>query len=322
MPSTDSSRLRAGEDYPTDLSDFDRFFPDEAACLRYLERLRWPEGFVCPKCSHAGEAWRMKRGLLLCPKCRAQTSVTAGTIFEGTRKPLKLWFIAVWEITGHKYGANALTVKRMLGVKSYKTAWSWLHKLRRAMVRPDRDKLSGAVEVDETYVGGEEPGGRGRYTETKAIVAIAVEIKEVGYGRARLRRIPNVRRATLESFVKDMIEPGSVVRTDAWTGYAKLGQIGYMHEVVNQSKSDDPAHVVMPGAHRVASLLKRVIIGTYHGGISHEHLDYYLDEFTFRFNRRTARSRGLLFYRLLEGAVQTGHTTTQALFGGRQDADA
>lgn len=218
---------------------------------------------------------------------------------------------------GHKYGANALTVQRMLGVKSYKTAWSWLHKLRRAMVCPDREKLSGVVEVDETYVGGEEPGSRGRYTETKAIAAIAVEIKEVGYGRVRLRRIPNVRRATLESFVLDMVEPDSVVCTDAWTGYAKLDQIGYKHDIVNQSESDDPAHVVLPGAHRVASLLKRVIIGTYHGGISREHLDYSLDEFTFRFNRRSSRSRGLLFYCLLEGAVQTVPTPTHALFGGR-----
>lgn len=129
----------AGVDCPTNLSEFDRFFPDETACLRYLERLRWPQGFVCPKCSFAGEAWRMKRGLLLCPKCRVQTSVTAGTLFEGTRKPLKLWFIAVWEIVGHEYGANALTVQRMLGVKNCKTAWSWLHKLRRAMVPGPRE---------------------------------------------------------------------------------------------------------------------------------------------------------------------------------------
>src|SRR5690606_33700081 len=155
-------------------------------------------------------------------------------------------------ITGHKYGANALTVKRILGVKSYKTAWSWLHKLRRAMVRPDRDKLSGAVEVDETYVGGEEPGRRGRSAETKAIVATAVGIKGAGSGGARSGGIRNGRRATLASVVKDMIEPGSVVRTDAWTGYAKLGHIGYMHQVVSQSNCDDAGQVVMRGGHRVA----------------------------------------------------------------------
>jgi transposase-like protein len=312
--SADAARLRAGKDYPTDLSEFDRFFPDEAACERYIERLRWPNGFVCPWCGDTRESWRTARGPQLCPGCRRRVSATAGTIFEGTRKPLKLWFIAAWEITGHKYGANALNVKRMLGVGSYKTAWSWLHKLRRAMVRPGRDKLSGVVEVDETYVGGEEPGRRGRYTETKAIVAVAVEVKDEGYGRVRLRHVPNVRTATLELFVTDTIEPGSTVHTDAWTGYRNLTKLGYAHLITNQSQSDDPAHVFMPGVHRVASLLKRWLLGTFQGAVSREHLDYYLDEYTFRFNRRTAGSRGLLFYRLLEQAVQTGHTATHELF--------
>jgi transposase-like protein len=243
-------------------------------------------------------------------------SVTAGTIFEGTRKPLKLWFIAAWEITGHKYGANALTVKRMLGVKSYKTAWSWLHKFRRAMVRPDRDQLSGVVEVDETYVGGEEKGGRGRFTEKKAIVAVAVEVKDDGYGRVRLRHIPNVQTETLENFVTDMIEPGSTVHTDAWTGYRNLPRLGYGHRITNQSKSADPAHVLMPGVHRVASLLKRWLLGTLQGAVSREYLDYYLDEYTFRFNRRTSGSRGLLFYRLIEQAVRTTHTPTKDMFLG------
>lgn len=160
MAPTDSARLRAGVDYPADLSEFDRFFPNEEACTRYLERLRWPAGFVCPQCGVRAEAWRMSRGLLLCTSCRAQTSVTAGTTFAGTRKPLRIWFIAEWEITGHKYGANAANVKRMLGLKSYKTAWSWLHKFRRAMVRPGRDRLSGVIEVDETYVGGEAAAGQ------------------------------------------------------------------------------------------------------------------------------------------------------------------
>lgn len=309
----DVAHLRAGVDYPTDLCEFDRFFPDETACERFLERLRWPNGFVCPFCNHSGDAWRSTRGLL-CPKCRRRAYATAGTIFEGTRKPLKLWFIAAWEITGHKYGANALNVKRMLGVKSYKTAWAWLHKFRRAMVRPDRDKLSGVVEMDETYIGGEEEGGRGRFTAKKAIVAVAVEVKDDGYGRVRLRHIPNVKTASLEKFVTDMVELGSTVHTDGWTGYRNLRALGYDHVVTNQSMSDDPAHVLMPGVHRVASLLKRWLLGTYQGGISNDHLPYYLDEYTFRFNRRASGSRGLLFYRLLEQAVQTDHTPTHELF--------
>jgi len=317
MASRDATRLRAGVDYPRDLSQFDRFFPDEDACLRYLEGLRWPEGFVCPKCQQPGDVWRMKRGLLLCRRCRAQVSVTAGTIFEGTRKPLKLWFIAAWEITGHKYGANALNVKRMLGVSSYKTAWAWLHKLRRAMVRPGRDRLNGIVEVDESYVGGEEEGARGRYTEKKAVVAIAVEvIDEKQLGRVRLRRVPNVTGSSLQGFVTDAVTPGATVMTDGFSSYAALPTLGYDHLVLNQSASSDPAHVLMPAVHRVSSLLKRWLLGTYQGAVSNEHLNYYLDEFAFRFNRRRSRSRGLLFYRLLEQAVQVSPVPTSTLFLG------
>lgn len=314
----DAARLRAGVDYPGDLAAFDRFFPDEAACVQYLERLRWPRGFLCPRCGAQGEAWRMGDGLFHCRHCRSRTSVTAGTIFEGTRKPLKLWFIAAWEITAHKYGANALNVQRMLGLKSYTTAWAWLHKFRRAMTRPDRDPLSGIVEVDESYVGGEEPGAVGRYTETKAIVAIAVEVldEDTRFGRIRTRRIPDVSAKPLRSFVRETVVPGSSVLTDGWSAYSGLQDLGYDHVVINQSALPHPAHVVMPGVHRVASLLKRWLLGTYQGAVSHEHLDYYLDEFTFRFNRRRSRSRGLLFYRLLEQAVQTGHTPTHALFLG------
>jgi transposase-like protein len=177
--------------------------------------------------------------------------------------------------------------------------------------------LKGVVEVDEAYVGGEEEVMRGRYTEKKAIVAIAVEIvDEKGLGRVRLRRIPNVRRASLVPFVTDSVQRGATVHTDGWRSYHGLSKLGYVHVAINQSASPDPAHILMPGVHRLASLLKRWIMGTYQGSVSNEHLNYYLDEFTFRFNRRRSRSRGLLFYRLLEQAVQTGHTSTRALFLG------
>ena len=317
MTPIEAARLRAGVDYPTDLSQFDRFFRDEEACAGYLQGLRWPEGFVCPKCGHAGEAWRMRRGLFLCSACRAQTSVTAGTIFEGTRKPLKLWFIAAWEITSHKYGANAANVQRVLGLKSYKTAWSWLHKLRRAMVCPDRDRLLGVVEVDEMYVGGQEEGVHGRETKKKAIVAVAVEVVDKKrLGRVRLRRVADVSGDALHPFVQQAVEPGSRVLTDGWGGYTGLSGLGYDHRVINQSASPDPAHVLMPAVHRIAALLKRWLLGTYQGAVSREHLNYYLDEYTFRFNRRGSRSRGLLFYRLLEQAVQTEHSPTHAFFLG------
>jgi transposase-like protein len=313
-----ADRLRAGVDYPGDLSDFDRFFPDDGACARYLERLRWPAGFVCRKCGVAAAPWRMGGGLLRCRGCTARTSVTAGTIFEGTRKPLKLWFIAAWELTGHKYGANALNVQRMLGLKSYTTAWAWLHKLRRAMVRPDRDRLTGVVEIDEAFIGGEEPGVQGRFTETKAMVAIAVEIldEDTRFGRIRMRRIADAGKASLTPFVQEVVTPGGTVITDGWSGYSGLQGLGYQHVVMNQSASERPAHVLLPGVHRVASLVKRWLLGTYQGAVSREHLDYYLDEFTFRFNRRRSRSRGMLFFRLLEQAVQTDPVSTHSLFLG------
>lgn len=317
MPSADAAILRAGVDYPEDLSGFDRFFPEESACERFLERLRWPNGFVCTACGYAGAPWRSSRGPL-CPKCRRRAYVTAGTIFEGTRKPLKLWFIAAWEITGHKYGANALTVKRMLGVNSYQTAWVWLHKFRRAMVRPGRDRLAGIVEVDESYVGGEEKGTHGRETYKKAIVVIAVEMREPkGFGRIRVKHVPDVSSASLTPFVCQAVQPGSTVHTDGWKGYNDVAKHGYDRKVTVISAGGDPAHVVMPGVHRVAALLKRWLLGTYQGAVSNGHLDYYLDEFIFRFNRRHSRSRGLLFYRLLEQAVQTGPTPAHELFLGR-----
>lgn len=209
-----------------------------------------------------------------------------------------------------------MNVKRMLGVRSHKTAWAWLHKFRRAMVVPGREKLSGVVEIDETYVGGEEEGVKGRYTARKAIVAVAVELKDRGYGRVRLQRIPDVKTKTLEAFVRGSVAQGATVRTDAWTGYRNLTGLDYEHEVINQSASPDPAHVLMPGVHRVASLLKRWLLGTFQGAVSNDHLNYYLDEFTFRFNHRKSSSRGLLFYRLLEQAARTHHTPTHALYLG------
>jgi len=245
-----------------------------------------------------------------------QTSVLAGTIFHRTRTPLRLWFLAAWEITSQKYGTNALGLQRVLGLGSYKTAWVWLHKFRRAMVRPDREQLTGLIEVDESYVGGQEAGVRGRETVTKAIVAIAAEVEGRRIGRIRLRWVPDLSAPVLQSFVTDMVAPGSTVHTDGWRSYQRLGKLGFRHQVTNLSASGDPAHVVMPAVHRTASLLKRWILGTFQGGIAREQLPYYLDEFTFRFNRRSSRARGLLFYRLLEQAVQCAPTPTSAIYAG------
>jgi transposase-like protein len=290
------------EDYPRDLAEFEARFSTEAACREYLLRLRWPDGFCCPRCG-GRKTWPLRGVLLQCSSCGYQSSVTAGTIFQDTRKPLTVWFRAMWWVTSQKNGASALGLQRVLGLGSYKTAWTWLHKLRRAMVRPGRDRLSGKVEVDETYWGSEERGVRGRQTETKTLIVVAAQQDGEGIGRIRMRRIPDASAKSLMPFVEETIEPGSVVHTDGWLGYVPLEGKGYRHRVTFlRGKKQSPSEL-MPRVHRVVSLLKRWLLGTHQGAVSHEHLDYYLDEFTFRFNRRTSRNRGKLFFRLAQQAV-------------------
>jgi transposase-like protein len=304
-----------GVEYPRTLREFDEWFSSEAACVEFVRRLRWPDGFRCPGCG-GRKAWATARGQLQCAACQRPTSAIAGTIFDGTRKPLRTWFQAMWYVTSQKLGGSALGLQRVLGLGSYQTAWAWLHKLRRAMVRPGRDRLTGHVEVDETYVGGPEGGWHGRRTATKAIVVVAAQEDGPGIGRIRLRRIPDVSAASLHPFVEEAVAPGSLVHTDGWMGYAGLQARGYRHKVTSLRRTARLAHELMPRVHRVASLLKRWLLGTHQGAVRDRHLDYYLDEFTFRFNRRRSRARGLLFYRLLQQAVQVGPVRYARLVGG------
>jgi transposase-like protein len=229
--------------------------------------------------------------------------VTAGTIFQDTRTPLPVWFRAMWWVTTQKNGASALGLQRVLGLKKYKTAWTMLHKLRRAMVRPGRDLLTGRIEVDESYVGGEEEGLPGRLNLKKALVVVAVEEDGPRIGRIRLRQIMDASAESLLPFVRASVEAGSVVHTDGWRGYLPLDSNGYRHEVtILKGKKKAPSEL-MPRVHLVISLLKRWLLGTHQGAVSQKHLDYYLDEFTFRFNRRRSKSRGKLFFRLAQQAV-------------------
>jgi len=230
-----------------------------------------------------------------------------------THLPLRLWFEAMWQVTTQKYGASALGLQRVLGLGSYRTAWMLLHKLRRAMVRPGRDRLQGLVEVDEIYIGGERR--RPNQFENKALVLAAVEEVEQKIGRIRLLRIPDKSAAVLRDGVSQLVAPGSRVRTDDSYSYRKLDEIGYEHLLV-QSDASTPKNI-LPLVNRVASLLKRWLLGTHQGSIARTHLDYYLDEFTFRFNRRTSRSRGLLFYRLVSQAVALEPRPGKTLVGGR-----
>jgi transposase-like protein len=310
----------AGRDYPRTWDQFLDWFPDDEACRQYLEAVRWRHGFVCPSCGESGEAFHGSRGRWICSQCRHQSTVTAGTIFDKTRTPLRSWLAAVWYVVNQKQGVNALGLQRVLGLGSYQTAWAMLHRLRRAMICPGRERLHGVVEVDESIVGRSAPRSL-RNTKIKqrvavkraalrSIVMIAVEIKEPkGFGRIRLRRVSDQSAESVMPFVLESIEPGSVVRTDGSAAYRELEQHGYQREKIIMLGAEDPAHVTMPGVHRVASLLKRWLIGTHQGAVRPKQLDYYLDEFTFRFNRRTSRSRGLLFYRLLEQALVTEPVT-------------
>jgi transposase-like protein/ribosomal protein L37AE/L43A len=290
------------EDYPRTLGEFEQRFAAEAACRAYLEKLRWPEGFVCPRCKNRG-GWRSKRGLWSCAACDFQASVTAGTIFQDTHKPLTMWFRVMWWVCCQKHGASALNLQMVLGLRSYQTAWAWMHKLRRAMVRPGRDMLDGRVEVDETYLGSLEEGHPGRSQNRKALVVVAAQEDGPGVGRVRMRRILNAKTASLHPFIQSAVAPGAVVVTDGWAAYGGLETLGFVHEVTPERLRRETGQAVLPRVHQVVSLLKRWLMGTHQGAVSHEHLDYYLDEFTFRFNRRTSQSRGKLFYRLAQQAV-------------------
>jgi transposase-like protein len=301
------------EEYPRTVQEFEEKFASEQACIDYLFRMRWPEGFRCPRCGYE-RFWAMRRGLYRCTACDLQTSITAGTIFQDTRKPLKLWFQAMWHITNQKPGVSALGLQRVLGLGSYRTSWTWLHKLRCAMVRPGRDSLGGAVEVDETYIGGSKPGKRGRGAAGKVLVLVAAQEDGNRIGRIRLRRIPDASGKSLSEAVQEMVVPGSIVRTDDWAGYRGLDRLGYAHEVIRQEASI--GENLLPLANRVISLLKRWLLGTHQGAVQTSHLDYYLDEFTFRFNRRTSRSRGKLFYRLVQQAVAIEPVTASKIVGG------
>lgn len=304
-----------GKDYPQNWNDFLDWFGTEQACQAYLEKLRWGSGFVCPQCGSLGEAYRASRTRLMCRACQHQTTVTAGTIFDKTRTPLRVWLAAAWYVTNQKQGVSALGLQRVLGLGSYQTAWTMLHRFRRAMVRPGREQLNGLVEVDESYLSISDrqkpisPVGRKNST-TKILMAIAVEIlKPKGFGRIRLRRISNDSAACVIPFVQEVIELKAQVRTDGSAAYRSLNELGYVHERTVMLGSDVPAHVSMAGVHRVAALVQRWILGTHHGSVQPEHLDAYLDEFVFRFNRRSSSSRGMLFYRLLQQAVLTEPVT-------------
>jgi transposase-like protein len=281
--------------------EFENVFATEDQCLEYILHTRYKDGiYICPICK-SNKSWRVRKTTYECAECHHQESILSGTLFQDTHKPLTVWFRAMWYITSQKNGASALSIQRILGLGSYKTAWTWLHKLRRAMVRQGRDRLSGTVEVDEAFFGAPETGGkRGRGGENKVQAAIAVEVTENTVGRIRIKIIEDASQESLHNFIKESVEDGSTIITDGWRGYYGLEEIGYKHQIEEKCAGDE----LLPHVHLVISLIRRWIMGTLQGSYSKDHLAYYFDEYTFRFNRRKSNSRGLLFYRLVQNAVR------------------
>jgi Transposase zinc-ribbon domain len=289
-----TDRPEPGRDYPRDWEEFRRFFPDEAACVRYLEKLSWPHGFVCPGCGTAAPPWRGSRRRLLCRFCGHQTSLTAGTVFDGTRTPLRTWLLAAWRVAAAEEGVSARRLQLDLGLGSYQTAWTMLHRYRRAMVRSGRPRLEGVVEVDAVGLPVQPLG---------ATVALAVEDRGAEPGRVRLQRLAGSAEQQLAGFLLRTVEEGAEVRL-------AVSAAGWAPEGYRLEPGADLRHLA-----GVAERLRRWLRGTHQGAASAAQLDWYLDEFTFRWNRRSSTHRGLLFYRLLEEAVVTPPQPYRAVAG-------
>jgi transposase-like protein len=309
------------KDLPGDLPTFLKRFGTDAKCRGYLVRARWPAGFRCTGCGH-DQAWSHKKRLIEeCTACGKQHSILAGTVFEQTKTGLAKWFLAIYLVTSSKGGISAMELKRQMGFGSYQTAWSWLHKIRKAMVRPERAPLSARVEADETYLGGPRPGPPGRGAAGKTRVAGAIES---GRGQARGRRLGRLRLAvvadvsakSLEGFLAGAVARPATVATDGWSGYAGLAAAGWRHEPLNLSATWGDAVLRLPAIHLVFGLAKRWLLGTHHGAVSNKHLPAYLDEFTCRFNRRTANSISHRFARVIQQGVLTPPTTYRDIVAG------
>ena len=289
--------------YPRTFEEFLDWFQTEDDCVKYLESIRWPDGFVCPACGDS-KAWRTGRGLLHCQECRRQTSVKAGTVFEDSRKPLRLWFHVMWLMMAQKTGLSARNLCETYGFGSYQTAWGWLRKLRSVMVRSGRERLNGRVEIDEAFIGGQKEGARGRGAEGKTLVIVAVEGEEKErLGRVRFRCVESIDQHTIDSFVHDYIEPGSQIVTDGLSVYKNLKTDGFDHRSYIQISDYENMRKQLEHVHLIISLLKRWLRGTHQGAVTPSHLQAYLDEFSFRFNRRLSNHRGKLFFRLMQQAV-------------------
>jgi len=292
-------------DYPKDQLAFEDAFHTEADCVDFFKRIRWKHGFVCGKCQST-DFWKQSRGRFTCKNCKHETTLYSGTMFEGSRLKLRLWYRAIWWVINQKHGTSAAGLQKGLGIRSYETAWLLLHKIRGAMVDPKRSKLNGDIEIDEASLG--KTGSKGN-----PMVIVAVEYFESHLGRIRIDHIPINDTQRIAGFAAQNIEQGSHLHSDEWNAYLRLRSLGYRLTQTRSSGVDYTETKVLPRVHLVISLLKNWMTGTHHGRVEGKHLQAYLDEFTFRFDRRNSKSRGLLFKRLLENAVHQPGPTYQKL---------
>lgn len=303
--------------YPKTFEEFLDWFPSEADCLEYLEWIRWGNGFRCPRCG-GDTAWKIARNNLWhCKACGHQCSARAGTVFDDGRKPLRLWFHVMWLMMAQKTGMSAKNFHDTFGFGSYQTSWGWLQKLRSVMVRPGRERLSGRIELDETYVGGQKEGTRGRGAEGKTLVLVAVEgEKSKKLGRVRFRIIKSASSSDIKPFILDYIQEGATIVTDGLKSYEMIDEMPFKHERYVQNPKDKTKvpDSRLEHVHLVISLLKRWLNGTHQGAVTPNHLSGYLDEFAFRFNRRTSTHRGLLWYRLIQQTVTARPTSIKEFY--------
>ena len=291
------------EDFPKSEIDFEDRFSNDQACYQYLFQLKWPDGFKCSSCGHRG-FWVSAKNIYICTRCEHNVSLSAGTIMHGTKKPVRYWFKAMWWFTTRKCGVNAVNLKELLGFGSYDTAWRWLQKLRRCTIRKAREKLCGTVEVDEFYIGAQHPGKRGRGSSGKSIVITAVEKQGKKIGRIRMRAISDCSSASILSFINDNVEPGSIIISDGWKGYLPLADKNYTHAAVILETMPDKENA-LSAVHIIVSLVKRLMMGTFQGSFAAKYLQYYLDEYVFRFNRRKSLSVGKKFMRIVQQVINS-----------------
>ena len=292
-------------EHPKNYIDLVSKFSTQGSCLEYLASVRWPEGFACSRCCEK-QFWRSKRGLLVCSQCEYQTSILTGTLFQDTKLSLPVWFQLIWWFMGQKSGASALSLQKNFGIGSYRTAWRLLQKLRLCMDQIGRPFLNGKVEVDEVFLGP---------INKKEVLIIAAEIRGRATGRIRIRHLDSKARAGIHKFIFETIEPGSTIVSDRANSYVTIVEQGYAHDRKKKPYSwetvDGNDDRLLPRIGRVSTLLKRWKLGTYHGRTAKKNLHQYLDEFVFRYNRRTSGSRGLVFHRLLTAATLSAPRPSQ-----------